>query len=121
MTNREYNQLLAETILMPLIAVDFSREDLLCEYVSAYSKLICDSTPCSENDHKNAKKAFNKARKNILQKYSQNTKWGHLDDAQMLTDMFYPGYKLNYYYDKTSNDLGGFYLQHIKNLSLIHI
>lgn len=117
MTNREYNQLLAETMLMPLIAVDFSREDLLCEYVSAYSKLICDSTPCSENDHKNAKKAFNKARKNILQKYSQNTKWGHLDDAQMLTDMFYPGYKLNYYYDKASNDLGGFYLQHIKNIA----
>lgn len=117
MTNSEYNQLLAETMLMPLITVDFSQNDLLCDYVKSYVKLICDSLPSSELDHKNAKSALNKARKNILAKFSQNTKWGHLDDAQMLTDMFYPGYKLNYYYDKENKDLGQFYLQHIKDVA----
>ncbi len=117
MTNSEYNQLLAEMMLMPFITVDFSQNDLLCEYVSAYEKLICTSAPRNELDHRSAKKALNQARRNILRKYSQNTSWGHLDDAQMLTDMFYPGYKLNYFYDKANKDLGKFYLQHIKDVA----
>lgn len=117
MNNSEYNQLLADTMLMPFIAVDFNQNDLLCNYVKAYSNLICGAKLGIESNHKQSKKELTEARKSILKRFSQDSRWGHLDDAQMLADAFYPGYKLMKYYDPDRHDLGRFYLQHINDVA----
>jgi len=117
MNNSEYNQFLADTLLMPFVDTDFTQNDLLCNYVGAYSRLVCDAKLGSEENHKKSKADLNASRKSILRRFSADSRWGHFDDAQMLVDAFYPGYKLLKFYDQSNNDLGRFYLQHIIDVS----
>lgn len=117
MNNSEYNQLLSEALLLPFIDLSFNKEDMLRDFVHAYKQLVCGEKYCGEPTHKNAKKALNIAKENILRYFSTDPRWNHLDDVQMLMDAFYPGYKLINYYDEKKNDLGRFYLQHILNVA----
>ncbi len=117
MNNSEYNQLLSEALLLPFIDLSFNKEDLLRSFAQAYRQLVCGERYCGEPTHKNAKKALNNAKQNILKYFSVDPRWNHLDDVQMLMDAFYPGHNLINYYDEKNNDLGRFYLQHIFNVA----
>ncbi|MBD5145230.1 MAG: hypothetical protein HDT21_04865 [Ruminococcus sp.] len=117
MNNSEYNQLLSEALLLPFINLNFNKEDLLRDFSHAYKQLVCGERNCGEPTHKNAKEALNRTKQKILEYFSVDPRWNHLDDVQMLMDAFYPGYNLISYYDEKNNDIGKFYLQHIFNVA----
>lgn len=113
MNNSDYNQLLAELILMPFVDPKLNRDDWLCNYACVYKQLVCGDKFTGEPTHKELKKAFESSKRRILKQFAADPRWRHLDDVQMLLDSFYPGYKLIKYYDDKHNDLGKFYLRHI--------
>ena len=56
MNNSEYNQLLADTMLMPFIAVDFNQNDLLCNYVTHIQVLYAVQSSVAKAITNNQKK-----------------------------------------------------------------
>ncbi len=117
MNNSEYNQLLAELILMPFVDVKLNCDDWLCSYARAYKQLVCGDKFSGEPTHSELKKTFERSKRKILYQFASDPRWKHLDDVQMLLDAFYPGYKLMEFYNEQSNDLGKFYLNHIFNVA----
>ena len=77
MNNSEYNQLLSEALLLPFIDLSFNKEDMLRDFVHAYKQLVCGERYCGEPTHKNAKKALNTAKENILKYFSVDPRWNH--------------------------------------------
>lgn len=113
MNSSEYNQLLANVMLMPFTDIGLNGDDIFRDYVKAYSELVCGSKYSGEPRHKNAKDDLNKAKKRLLSRFADEPRWNHIDDVQMLCDMFFPGYKLMKFYNESNGDLGKFYLNHI--------
>lgn len=72
---------------------------------------------CKEPTHKHANDVFKATKRALLNHFAGDPRWTHLDDIQMLLDLFFPGYKLSKYYDEKHNDLGKFYIQHILDIA----
>lgn len=117
MNSSEYNQLLANVMLMPFTDTELNGNDIFRDYVKAYSQLVCGSKYRGEPGHKNAKNALNRTKKRLLTRFANEPRWNHLDDVQMICDAFYPGYKLLKFYDESSGDFGKFYLNHIYDVA----
>ncbi len=113
MRKKEYDQLISELILLPFIHTEYNESDYLVNYAKAYCELIDGTGRLDLKAHADKKKNLADAKKQILYSFSRDNRWNHLDDAQMLIDAFYPGYKLRLNYNKEKNDLGKFYLKRI--------
>lgn len=121
MGNKIYGDLIADMILFPFTRSSFTTEkDPLCDYAKAYKSLI--STDCRPEDQtrKNLKDTYKKSAKELIRYFSSDFRWHHIDDVQMLLNMFYPGLKLSSFLsdDKT---LWNFYVRHIFDLAKVFI
>ncbi len=117
MRKKEYDQLISELILLPFTNAEYNKSDYLVNYAKAYCELIDGAGRLDLKAHADKKKSLVNAKNKILYSFSQDNRWNHLDDAQMLIDVFYPGHKLQQNYDKAKNDLGKFYLNRIFEIS----
>ena len=114
MNKKKYNQLLAEVILQPFIHIE--KEDPLEQYVYAYHNLLQSNSKSNDNPKRVKENQFIQAKKKLIEKATKDYRWEHLDDAQMLYEMFYPGHKLDCICTGTYG-IGKFYIQHILDIA----
>ena len=121
MNKKKYNQLLSEIILLPFIHADFDTEDLIQNYVSAYHALVQHERVEHISSKNNRERKFVFAKKQLIKQAFTDYRWEHLDDVQMMLEMFYPGQKLNDMCNGFEYGIGKFYLEHISNISRVFL
>ncbi len=117
MDGKIFNHLLAKVILYPFTQIEFVKNDLLLNYTIAYKELINFENSKLTIKREKLKNKMNIAQKNILKTFARDYRWSHLDDAQMLINMFYSGHILMNYLSDDKKDINRFYLEHIYNIA----
>lgn len=104
--------------MLPFNNIDFIdvKKDALLNYAISYNELIDDPYGKFVSQTR-LKSNLNNRSKDLLKIFSDDYRWGHYDDINLLLNMFYPGWKLSECLNRNKNDIGRFYLQHIFNIA----
>ncbi len=117
MDKKTHSQLLAEMLLLPFIREEFNTTDPISRYAAAYLDVIHQAQLFGIKNRNEILKEYHESKKAMIELFSSDARWNHLDDVQLLLDLFYPGLKLQEYYDTVQKDLGRFYIQHIFDIA----
>ncbi len=121
MNKKTHSQLLAEILLLPFIHKEFNSVDPISQYAAAYSNVIHQDRLVGIKNRNNILKEYLDSKKALIKLFSSDARWNHLDDVQLLLDMFYPGLKLQEYYNANEGEIGRFYLQHIFDIARVFV
>lgn len=117
MDKKTHSQLLAEILLLPFIREEFNTTDPISRYVAAYRDVIHQNRLVGAKSRSNILREYRASKKALIELFSSDARWNHLDDVQLLLDLFYPAMELQEYYDKEQKELGRFYIKHILDIA----
>lgn len=117
----QYNILLAEVLMAPFIKTELTEKDFFQEYALCYDRLVNrhNYPVLGDNQRNKNKRDYNMAYKNLLHFFSDDIRWGHIDDIGRFLDMFYSGQELSEHLD--NGDIGSFYLKRIMDIARVFV